>query len=674
MAYRNSKITAEVVKNFPKWSKAYVDPSSAVQSFLNPLSYTTEDIQQKNIELMSFSNIVLCDPEAEPYRAWVVEQSDILSGDTGIFEDGIDSAIGYISGQPVPIRIVARDEFITASPTAYVVAGTFPTSGNPDSVAYDELGLSLMMTYADSTEYLNQELPLRWGGSGQEDMFTATDPLLTETKIEKFITYSGETLLLDDKKIELFFSGDLATDVLAELADQVVTYPLQNIIEFIDTSTWSVSKYNDQIDYNGDGVIDQREVDEIASMIGKKRIDYTDEVWFTDYAKYDLDSNGLIDMNDYHYVVNSLNSCRTRGTLIRFKATGRWRFTLYGSADNLAVTSCFARTASGMGSIRGKTFGSLNKSIPTGCKWGVYHAYIGAYLVASATEHAVYMIKLQDDITIDKVKFPMPMRATNSTLRGIALFQDNLIVLRKDDLGFSLLLMNTKYDAIDKEITSVDIHSGIQTDRDVFLRDTAGLTDAYGLTFIGSTKLATVDQGAVKILTPLFDYVTIISNIVPNTMHFREKYDAIVTSPAHTFYPTYYYLFNQIDHFALNNGISRLPGEDNWSLKNRVLDVWRNFPDRSRNGIVAGIGRELGTDQYRKYNQSHIEEIPELSGDFTHMKIIIDDVVVSGEIMRDTLYAGKHAMGTKISATVEKDGITIATTIDPYRLTVDVRD
>jgi hypothetical protein len=661
---------------FPKWGRAYVDPASNFQSFVNPVSVTIEDIEQKEDELINQMAVTLYDPEYEPYRAWIVTSDDVLSG-TSTFFSTISSVSGSIDGQEIPIVLTDNDSFQDSPPTAFFVSGSIPLSGtevDPISCVFSDAQKKMYITYKDSLNTSTIGLPSRWGGHDDTAVSTGLDPMLVTQTIDRAVAFSGDRLLLDQTVIETLMSGETATNVLDEVAGLTTTVPLSGVISFVDTSTWTTAKYNDLIDFDHDGVIDQREVDEISRYIGYKRDDFTANDWATLYDKYDTDGNGVIDNIDLAYVLNSMNTMRIGGSLIMFNQTGRWRFNVYTTADGLAGTSSYFMNGLSVGSIRGQTYGSMTDQLPTGCIYGVYHRYMDAYILASATEHALYVVQLNSNgLLFDRVKYPIPIRAPGSSLRGITIYQDNVFVLRTDNRGSTILMMDARNAAIDHVLLECEIHSGTTVDRDVYARDGAGLSDPHGLTFIGGHKLATIDNDSIKVIMPLFDYATVSLINGTYALHFRERYSEAATNNPQTIFSTYYYLYTQLDYMAMLTGLLRLPGEDNWSLKSRTLDAWLDFPDRTQQGIVFGIARELNCDSYRTYN---IEQFVKFSGDvgnFTNVNVFIDDVLTSGTVESYPLMIGNNETYSVVKSTVVSGDYEINVAVDNTSMVVNVR-
>jgi len=679
MRKRTSLITSAVAQaGAPKWSKAYVDPESFYQSFVNPYALTIEQLDSNIVEIEETILPSVVDPDAHPWRAWVVATEDVANSDATFF-DVVTEVIGTVSGNTIPLEIITNDNFLNARATAYYVSGAIDLSGNPgyeaSAATFNPLTNAVYISYEGIDTHSIAGLPLRWGGEGSADLLF-TDPLEITVPIDRSVPHTAFRIVLD-RHVLMELSGYTATDVLQEKRDNDVTDDLSNIISLVDTSgpTWNTEKYNENLDFDKDGIIDQREIDEINAHVGKSRANFTRTEWSTLYSKYDINGDGIINIQDVNAVLSAKSSIRNKGTIVNFLQTGRWRFDLRSTSDGRALTSAFVFVDNQMRHVRGATFGILDNYTPPGCTQAVWHPYLEHFFMLNTIEHSIVGVKYNGRVVADSRKYPMPIRAPGSTVRGIALRGETLVVLRKDSQGHSLLMMDTTLGAIDSDIKVLPIHDTSRIDENIYVRDGVGLVDAHGLTFLGESRLATIDEGQLKVLLGIFDVATVFENDTGVfSLHMREAYESLETIPQYTVYPTFFHLFNPVDHFAFNWGLTRLPGEDNYDLKQRYMDVWTNFPGRDRQGIVYGIARELGTDLTKTYNQEQLAFASGDIGDLTSVRIFVDQTEVSGAFAEDDFTIRNQLEYHTYTKTFQTGALSGVVKIDNRSIVLNIED
>jgi len=65
-----------------------------------------------------------------------------------------------------------------------------------------------------------------------------------------------------------------------------------------------------------------------------------------------------------------------------------------------------------------------------------------------------------------------------------------------------------------------------------------------------------------------------------------------------------HFVWGALDEFGMLLNTERLPGEDNWSYRRRLLDVFEHPANATKQGIINGISRELGLDTYNVRDKS----------------------------------------------------------------------
>lgn len=85
--------------------------------------------------------------------------------------------------------------------------------------------------------------------------------------------------------------------------------------------------------------------------------------------------------------------------------------------------------------------------------------------------------------------------------------------------------------------------------------------------------------------------------------------DAISVDGTNHYEYNLHHIWNVFDEFGLLLGLYRLSGERNAAFKERILDVFRNPANSSKQGLVNGISRELGLakDQVKLGSLAHPE-------------------------------------------------------------------
>ena len=89
-----------------------------------------------------------------------------------------------------------------------------------------------------------------------------------------------------------------------------------------------------------------------------------------------------------------------------------------------------------------------------------------------------------------------------------------------------------------------------------------------------------------------------------NSLYFEREYkkeNIKINYEGSTFIPntklTYHKIWNAFDEFGLLVGLDRLPRETNANFKKRILDVFKNPGNSTRQGLINSISRELGLEK-----------------------------------------------------------------------------
>lgn len=134
------------------------------------------------------------------------------------------------------------------------------------------------------------------------------------------------------------------------------------------------------------------------------------------------------------------------------------------------------------------------------------------------------------------------------------------------------------------------------------------------------------------------------------------------------------HIWNSFDGFALMASITRLPGETNAQLKERIIDAYTNKGGSHYNGLVSSINRELGLDRIdnaikleRACNQQgvQLEESIEVMGNHTRLSFSSNSLKIEDEILEIDPYK-KTVVTSKRIARVDQiktaGGVSIADT------------
>lgn len=121
-----------------------------------------------------------------------------------------------------------------------------------------------------------------------------------------------------------------------------------------------------------------------------------------------------------------------------------------------------------------------------------------------------------------------------------------------------------------------------------------------------------------------------------NIIYVRRKYNVDAVYPNGSIKYTYgkktytqelipHHVWNFFDEFGLLLCTPRLPEEPNILYKERLLDVFRNPANASRDGLVNGIARELGLRRNRVWAD------PKQDLELTDSMVILNSIKVNGE-------------------------------------------
>lgn len=374
-----------------------------------------------------------------------------------------------------------------------------------------------------------------------------------------------------------------------------ITYTIKEILE--------TSKYQKKIDINNNGVIDDEDLQAFQNVVGLNAQEIDPVVWNTDYAKFDLKKNGLIEENDLAVVKNSLWSGNEQGILIQLpdKTLG---FTIeYVLLDRPEISDVIVVN----NEIRTRSLNTFNLELLK----EKYKNEFGIYgLVEPDTapfrgeidvNRNVNFVK-NSGILFDKEKF---------SYKDIDKYQP-LFLYDIDDI---MLILTQNPKDLKCRIYTVDmLNMAIEYTDDFFDIDIQEKVLGFGaLTTNAEVYLLTQDAANIKYLkTYKLDklyytvnqsesafYSTKLENFytIPLGMPQEFEEDEFTTIPnlninLLALYPVK--VQNSIDDFAFNWGITRIPGETNRQLKNRILDFWDHLQGNNKTGMVYGISKNLG--------------------------------------------------------------------------------
>jgi hypothetical protein len=650
--------TRLLTRLFPKWSAAYADPNSNTNKLLNPYANVFEYLENIIQDIHDDAVLSRVDIDRHPFERWLVDYNDISGPglDTKELKNEaittISNIIGTISTTDIPLIEADSDGtfFNPELETAWYIGGSFlhgivdPTLQSCEFInnrlhilvsKYNNEGTIL----SDPGYVFNFSLPNRWSpNTTLNENFTLNetveDPAYETITKQVTITKSNTRILLDH---QLSFRNDKVSilDVTGSVDDNVY---ITNF-EFTNTFDYTVADVY-VADIDGDGIIDQKEIDLITPELGKSKANYTEEEWNETYSNYDINGDGLIDDGDLAAIQALQNTVQLDVSAVVIPDPGTYEITYEIPLNGQASTAVY-KIDNVPVYFKNTIYNYLRSPWPNGFIDASYddHKKITYYLDNDSKSIWAYEnTELITSQTLDRYKIQLPISASLE-LKGIIYHNYRIYVLAFRSGNPYIYTVRTDVNEIEDNITFVPIHSGARNidDQHIKLRDNTGLdSSATGLTIINGSKLATVTNTEVVILLPIYDYYYFsVDNNNNNRVSFREKYESLASTPELTLYPIYQNLWNMIDTHAEEKGLYRLPGENNEGLKNRSLDVFPYFPSRDRTGSLYGMQRELGSEVETLHEVTHIKILPSfISKDNANTLRIFDDNV---EVLYDNI-------------------------------------
>lgn len=610
---------------FPKWSAAYGDPNSAANKLLNPTANVLEYLDNTIIRIFEDSVVSRLDIDKHPFRRWIIEKEDISSFDTSFTTDAndfilyINSIFGTINGENITI-IEANNNYEFYEPplqTGWYIGGEIEHGlvGNMLSTAIDRDFFYIISDDngegQDPGNLYTLQLPHRWMSNLEKDetiqvINTQTDPVFETITLEFTVENDGDRVLLDHQLSDRSDKISVVDELASIVSGQTIT---TTDFIFIDTSDFRIGE-TVLGDIDRDGIIDQREIDEITANLNKGQSNFTAEEWESKYKYYDINGDSLIN-DDELLIVESLEDTIARdASALQFNKRGRYTVTYQAPINSLPATQAIYNERGEIKYFQNNTFGYLNQAWPESFIDATYDDDKDLYYYIDDATKCIWAY--ENNIlgqSEDRIKIQLPINV-NTSLRGITYFNYRIYVLAIIDSVPYIYTIRTDRDDISGNISRVPIHSGAETtgDEHVMIRDIANITEAASsLVIINGAKLATIEAGKIIFLLPLFDYYFQSTDANGNNnISFRENYESVTTSPDAVVTPVYWNLWNMLDTHGEEKGIRRIPGENNQSFKARILDVFEHFPSRDNQGILYGIQRELGLDIVESYNDPEL--------------------------------------------------------------------
>jgi hypothetical protein len=414
----------------------------------------------------------------------------------------------------------------------------------------------------------------------------------------------------------------------------------------VDTSTYTIRDvYIGDLD--GDGIIDATEIELLTAQIGNNKNDYTNTEWETTYKKYDINGDESITNSDLEILKNLVSSVARNASAIYIDSPGNYIINYSLPLDNYAATtSVFSGRNNNMQHFRNTEHGYLQKLWGAEYKGMTYDKDKDIYYLINNNTKKVIACEIDDNNQVmDRMDIQLPL-FNNMELLGLAYFEYRIYVLATIDGNGYIFIVSTDISSIKDTIIRIPIHSGTLSTvkTEAYLRDSLPIANtAVGLAVINN-KLFYYDSEYIYILLPLYDYMIMSadSNDQP-TISFREAYETIHTLPASETIPVYQNIWNRLDFHGEKKGLIRLPGESNVSFKQRIMNTYKYFPSRDKQGSMYGIQRELGVEQIASYE-------PNIN--------ILPSPIVSGDIDSIRVFSGNEYIPviSSTSETVYKDG------------------
>lgn len=653
--------TESLATNFSPWMAIANNSISFGKNILNLVAMSIQELKEKMFLVDKQWRITDADI-SEIDHTWAinskvlsVEIDKTIDDDTFISSAYIASGYipkyeyvlgsGYISSGYVGIsidNITTEEDFYKALPTSFVTKEVF--SGNSDH-SYGKCEYNNGILRIKHEDFYTEQIIQFNKTIDPTNTDVLTDLVSIDYDPEYIANTEFETSYVNrNTNIQLPNNYIYGTVKVFKLIDQYTQYPIESSGFILPTSIESIPSgivtipdgyvcvgYNDQseyvsvykprnidtgvykseYDFDGDGFINNVEIDLMTSVLNTSASEMTEEEWEDQYQKYDLNNDFVINSDDLEILKKYINSFRDNTSdAIQIKVPGNYLL-IYDTAGQPGVTG-YLSSSNQIRLWRNSSFGgSLQTPFPDTYVDIDYDYDQDMFLMLDDGEKCIWSILFDENQSIvDKYKILLPIESVDEKMVGITYSGKGYVyALSFNRFGNGYLYRcNLRSKDVDTSASKIPVYIGFDNVDDFLYTENGGFSIGQsGLTsFCGNNRLFITANNKVYILEPRYDVM--IND--GNTVHCRSKYNHVLLSngalsrQAKQFW---HHVWNEFDEFGWKVGLERLPGENNLELKLRVLDVYKHYPHPSEQGYIYGILRDLGEQHFNtKKNNSYI--------------------------------------------------------------------
>lgn len=562
--YENDSATSVVKSNVSSWKELNKDQRTLYHYLGNTIHSIKRDIASEGRDILRRFHASLL-PEYEPPYIYKAKQPVTLQ------------ELISITTPPGFEYITYLDYFFADNFNAVEFIKKEELNISDNIISFDKIDQDNLIYVSDDADLVTYNIP---------------NKVITTRTNASYKNTNSITVEFFDTKYA-FIPGPIKIISVKNHLKENLTYEIKEITQ--------TSKFQQRLDINNNGVIDQEDLESFQNVVGLSAQQIDAEVWNRDYAKFDLKKNGLIEEDDFAVVVNGLWNGKEQGTLIQLPIQNIGFKVEYVPLDQPEISDVKVVN----GSIVTRSLNTFNSDILK----EKYKNEFGIFgLVEPDTapfrgeidiDHNVNFVK-SDGAVFDKEKLSYK---DIDKYRPLFLYDldDIMMILAQNpkDLKCRIYLVDMLNMAIEysDDYFDLDIQEkvlgigALTTNAEIYLI----CQDVEGKKYLRTYKLDklyyTVNQSELAFYSTKLGSFQIQPTGTPLELLDGET-DTSGTYITLDLYPVK--VQNSIDDFAFNWGITRLPGETNRELKNRILDFWIHLQGNEKTGMIYGISKNLG--------------------------------------------------------------------------------
>lgn len=631
--YRDTRFGKQAQQSMPAWTRAKQDPRSSIRKFANVIAVAVQELDDEYQVLAEGRSIVTTKPTDHITEGYLSAIEDFKGTDfsTDILGNSITLASGeyvpqlsgdyFSSGErdengnvSIPISIVSSEsEYFKAKETSFYVESIIPIpslsdgnwKGDVDNKRYRASFVDADTGYRASLR-IGNDISIASPNPETTASISSLSEIIQQT-IELQVTPNNGAALLTDPIPDSIFvtkrepSGDriLGEEYRLDMYGNPLSGENAPIRYIPDNKTKDL--YQTAFDINEDGIIDEYDVRILETYVGKSVLNTNPIEWDEKYSELDINEDGQIneiEVNAIRSMIGSIDPRRTGDSAFYIDEIGLYDITYSTTVDNKPTTVYDTLFSDGHVEPfkNGKRDVFEHPHYDDDLFIRFEHPFEdNVELCLTKNESAiVYYIYGESGQLIDTYRVNIQLPYVYVTFIGATINKNDLYILAKLDANYKIIRVELDTDRTDENITILNLYAGKAYDKTIY-REPIQLQSPSDI-FIIDGFIFILDNRSLLRLDAVTDIL--YQDLPAKTIYTRQKYSNLLLNNTSHCPQTYFFTWNKFDEHGFIRGLPRGFGEENNKYKQRLLDVYQNFPTAGKQGIINGISRELGLERY----------------------------------------------------------------------------